>query len=221
MPSPALIVGLGGTGTMVATYTKKNLMETSGGVWPLKEVKILAFDTDTHQPEILGSRALATIPSKDPGSIRLGPGEFHFVGGNVQGLIREVEQGKHSHLRSWLQAEWYLKTLSDKVFNLNEGAGQFRQFGRLAVFKDVQNAPQSTIYNSLNDVLVKIQRDNPYLNHLQVFVIASLAGGTGAGMFTDIAYLIRKISEQSSVYLKNRDEHSGLFSFTRCFQPNC
>lgn len=203
MPSPALVVGLGGTGTLVATYVKKELMETSGGVWPLKEVKVLSFDTDTKQPEI-GGQGQIREAGQSTGAVRLANGEFFFTGGNVQALMREVANGKHAHLRNWLLADWYLSTISDKIFNLNEGAGQFRQFGRLAVFKDVATPSNSTIYNTLNDALVKLSRDNPGMTNLQVFVVSSLAGGTGAGMFADVAYLIRKISEQSSVNLKGK-----------------
>ena len=203
MPSPALVVGLGGTGTLVATYVKKELMETSGGIWPLKEVKVLSFDTDTKQPEI-GGQGQIREAGQSTGAVRLGNGEFFFTGGNVQALMREVANGKHEHLRNWLLADWYLSTISDKIFNLNEGAGQFRQFGRLAVFKDVATPSNSTIYNTLNDALVKLSRDNPNMISLQVFVISSLAGGTGAGMFADVAYLIRKIAEQSTVNLKGK-----------------
>ena len=195
MPSPALIVGLGGTGALVATYVKKNLMETSGGIWPLKEVKMLAFDTDTKQPEINGQVQIREV-GQSTGTVRLAHGEFFFIGGNVQALTREVAKGNHPHIQSWLMADWYLRTLSDKIFNLNEGAGQFRQFGRLAVFKNVATPANSTIYNTLNDALVKLSRDNPGMTNLQVFVISSLAGGTGAGMYADVTYLIRKISEQ-------------------------
>jgi hypothetical protein len=203
MPSPALIVGLGGTGALVATYVKKNLMETSGGIWPLKEVKILAFDTNTKQPEI-GGQGQIREAGQSTGAVRLANGEFFFTGGNVQGLMHEVAKGKQPHLQSWLMADWYLSTISDKVFNLNEGAGQFRQFGRLAVFKDVATPSNSTIYNTLNDALVKLSRDNSVLTNLPVFVISSLAGGTGTGMFADVTYLIRKISEQSRVNLKGK-----------------
>lgn len=203
MPSPALVVGLGGTGTLVATYVKKELMETSGGIWPLKEVKVLSFDTDTKQPEIGGQGRIREV-GQSTGAVRLTNGEFFFTGGNVQTLMREVVKGRHSHLRNWLLADWYLSTISDKTFNLNEGAGQFRQFGRLAVFKDVTAPAISIIYNTLNDALVKLSRDNPGMTNFQVFVISSLAGGTGAGMFADIAYLIRKISEQPSINLKGK-----------------
>jgi hypothetical protein len=192
MPSQALVIGLGGTGTLVATYVKKDLLETLKGEWPPKEVRVLAFDTDTKKPEI--------------GNICLEKGEFCFIGGNVQGLMREVAAGKHPHLRNWLLADWYLGTakLADKAYNLNEGAGQFRQFGRLTVFKDVATPSTSNLYSTLHDALTKIRLYNPLMKSLQVFIIASLAGGTGAGMYADVAHLIRKIAEQPDINLKKQ-----------------
>jgi len=216
MPSPALVVGIGGTGTLVATYVKKELMETSGGVWPLKEVKVLAYDTDNKPPD-LGGQGQIRQAGQTTGAVRLEPGEFCFIGGNVQALMREVANGKHDHLRNWLQAHWYMDTLSDKIFNLNEGAGQFRQFGRLAVFKDVATPSNSTLYGTLNDALVKLKRDNPTATSFQVFVTSSLAGGTGAGMFADVAYLIRKIAEQSNVNLKGKMSIRGYLVLPEAF----
>lgn len=216
MPSPALVVGVGGTGALVATYVKKELMETSGGVWPLKEVKVISFDTDKKQPE-LGAQGQVRGHGQTTGAVALSNGEFFFTGGNVRTLMEEVARGKHPHLGGWLLADWYLGTLSDKVFNLNEGAGQFRQFGRLAVFKDVATPANSIIFNTLNDALVKLSRDNPQMTSLQVFVISSLAGGTGAGMFADIAYLIRKIAEQSSVNLKDKMTIRGYLALPDAF----
>ena len=205
MPSPALIVGLGGTGTLVATYVKKELMETLDGKWPPKEARVLAFDTDTKLPEI-GGQGQIRQAGRSTGAVRLDTGEFFFVGGNVQGLMREVAAGKHPYLHNWLLADWYLgeAKLADKAYNLNEGAGQFRQFGRLAVFKDVSTPSNSTLLNTLRDALVKIKRDNSPITNLQVFIIASVAGGTGAGMYADVAHLIRKIAEQPAVDLKGK-----------------
>lgn len=203
MPSPALVVGLGGTGTLVATYIKKELIETSGGQWPLNEVKVISFDTDTRQPEI-GGQGQIRQAGQSTGAVRLGSGEFFPIVGTVQQLMRDVAAGKYPYIGKWLLADWYLRNLPDKMFHLNEGAGQFRQFGRLAIFRDLATPGQSTIYNTLNDALVKLSRDNPTLTNLQVFIVGSLAGGTGAGMFADIAYLIRKLSEQSTVNLKSK-----------------
>ena len=203
MPSPALVVGLGGTGTLVATYIKKELMETSGGRWPLKEVKVIAFDTDPRQPQIGGQGQIRQV-GQSTGAVRLESGEFVPVTGSVRQLMKDVAAGMYPHIGKWLLAEFYLNNLSDDMFNLNKGAGQFRQLGRLAIFRDLATPSQSAIYNILNDALLRLSRDNPALTSLQVFIVASLAGGTGSGMFADIAYLIHKLAAQPTVGLIDR-----------------
>jgi hypothetical protein len=88
------------------------------------------------------------------------------------------------------------------------GAGTRRQVGRLAFFihypairttvtrhikqmlKDATNRERSTVFD-----------DRPgkvYDDRLEVVIITSLAGGTGSGMFIDIAYLVRDILANDS-----------------------
>lgn len=202
MPVPALIIGLGGTGTWVATYVKKELLELEGN--PFNQVKIVAFDTVSQAEASVGGSGQLRGRGQSTGAVRLGTGEYFYTGGNVQSLMREVANGKHSHLGSWLLADFYLQTLADKTFNLNEGAGQFRQFGRLAVFRDVAAPSLSIIYGTLQDALVKLKRNNPTATSVQVFIVGSLAGGTGAGMFTDIAHMVREIAAQPNVDMKGK-----------------
>jgi len=113
MPSPALVVGLGGTGTLVATYIKKELMETSGGRWPLKEVKVIAFDTDPRQPQIGGQGQIRQV-GQSTGAVRLESGEFVPVTGSVRQLMKDVAAGMYPHIGKWLLAEFYLNNLSDR-----------------------------------------------------------------------------------------------------------
>lgn len=202
MAVPALIIGLGGTGSWVATYVKKELLELGGNT--RNQVQILAYDTIPESEATIGGTGQIRGRGETTGGVRLGPGEFFFIGGNVQQLMREVARGQHPHLGSWLMADWYLQTLADKTFNLNEGAGQFRQFGRMAIFKDVAAPSNSNIYGTINDALVKLKRNNPTMTGLQVFIVGSIAGGTGAGMFIDIAHLVRELSAQPNIGLKGK-----------------
>src|SRR5690606_29152949 len=62
----------------------------------------------------------------------------------------------------------------------------------------------STIYGTIQAALVKVKRNNPTLKSLQVFIVGSLAGGTGAGMFIDTAHLVREIATQDNLDLKGK-----------------
>lgn len=208
MPVPALVIGLGGSGTTVATYVKKELMESTQN-WPLKEVRILAFDTDTDAAKdaTIGASGQTRTGGLTTGGVRLREGgEFFYIGGNVKALVEQVAQGQHRHIGRWFQAETYLKDLSlpDNMYNLNVGAGQFRQFGRMAIFKDMIDASSRRVFNTLSDALTRIKQQNPALTNLQVFIIGSVAGGTGAGMFADVAHLVRSIAGQPNIQLQGK-----------------
>jgi hypothetical protein len=213
MPIPALVIGLGGTGAIVATHVKKELMESTN-TWPLKEVKILVFDTDTNAAKsaTVGASGQIRAGGLTTGGVQLREGgEFHYVGGFVKPLVEQVARGDHKHIGRWFQADAYLKELSlpDSMYNLNVGAGQFRQFGRLAVFKDMNDASARKVYNTISDAMSKIKQGNPTLKGLEVFIVGSVAGGTGAGMFADVAHLVRKISELPNVQLQGKVQIRG------------
>ncbi|MCB0136722.1 MAG: hypothetical protein KDD75_16575, partial [Caldilineaceae bacterium] len=133
--------------------------------------------------------------------IKLEPGEYIHVGGHVKDFVRDIAQDeeaeRYPHLRSWFQAKYYLDNLPDSQFHLDEGAGQFRQLGRMAIFNDVKATTTSLIYGQLNDTIQQLQRETN-TDNLQVFIVGSLAGGTGAGMFVDVAHLVRQIANQAS-----------------------
>ncbi len=208
MPVPALVIGLGGSGATVATYVKKELMESTQK-WPLPEVRILAFDTDTDAAKdaTIGASGQMRMGGLTTGGVRLREGgEFFYIGGNVKALVEQVAQGQHKHIGRWFQAETYLKDLSlpDNMYNLNVGAGQFRQFGRMAIFKDLNDASSRRVFNTLSDALTRLKQQNPTLTNLQVFIVGSVAGGTGAGMFADVAHLVRTIASQPNIQLQGK-----------------
>ena len=70
-----------------------------------------------------------------------------------------------------------------------------------AVFRDVSAPALSNIAKLLNTAMTEI-RNTATITNLDVFLIASVAGGTGAGMFVDIAYLVRKLAEENQNGLK-------------------
>ena len=71
---------------------------------------------------------------------------------------------------------------------VSEGAGQMRLLGRLAFFSGLQD-----IYQELGrakDILS--EATGPDSRNLRISIFCSLAGGTGSGMFMDLAILLRK-----------------------------
>ncbi|HEX5691334.1 MAG TPA: tubulin-like doman-containing protein, partial [Roseiflexaceae bacterium] len=188
--NPAIIIGLGGTGKWVLTYVKKNLLDIYGGEMP-KSVRLLSFDTTSEKI----SREGGAAPEDDArvGDVQLDKqSEFVYLGGNIQQICREIQdQGKHQHIRSWLQARTYLQTADSDAFDISRGAGQKRPFGRMAVFYDLQQAVQSKISNKIETALGEVVDANNRQEPVEIYIVASLAGGTGSGMVIDIAHLTR------------------------------
>ncbi len=189
MAVPGLVIGLGGTGQWALTHLKKNLIETYGKI-PLG-VKLLAFDLD-----LVDERAI--------GGIRLEPWEYVCLGDNLRSYVSDIASDGNNrlfpHVRSWFKADDYLPFLPNgepDVEPMDILRVQSRQLARLAIFRDLRYPPVSKVLARLMDSVQEIQRDtNPYT--LAVFLVGSLAGGAGAGMFVDVAHLVRQIAKEQA-----------------------
>jgi hypothetical protein len=197
MARPALLIGLGGTGQWVLTYVKKELLDYTKGEGVPPEVRLIAFDT-TRQIDEKKSKPDKEDPIVVNG-VHLDKDEFYHLGGNIEEIVRDIaEQGLHSHISSWLQAKTYLSRLGAGQYMLEEGAGQMRPFGRMAVFKDLESNPEnSKIFGTLRNAIQDVRREVSENRSLEISIIASLAGGTGAGMAIDVAHIVRTIAEDT------------------------
>ena len=195
MTRPAVIIGLGGTGQWVTTYVKKDLLEIGKGKLP-DNVRLLAFDTmpqATAETERAGGEKEVKV-----GTVRLETGiEFIHLGGNAFGLAKQVRDGKYPHIGSWFDADHYLRTLPPAAFNLAEGSGQIREFGRIAVFHDLTSPAASELWQRLYTAIQRAKQGVDQETQLEVIIVGSLAGGTGAGMLVDIPLLLRAIASEA------------------------
>lgn len=197
MPRPTIVIGLGGTGQWTLTFVKKDLLEINRDKMP-DSVRLLAFDT---MPQATAETAMATGGREKEvkvGAAKLDPEtEYVHVGGNVFGLSQQVMSGKHPHIGSWFQAKEWLNTLGEGAFNLAAGSGQIRAFGRMAIYSDLMMPASSKVWTALTGAIKSIQNEvgDPTQGQgrfqLEIIIVASLAGGTGAGMFMDMALLAR------------------------------
>jgi len=199
-PIPTLIVGLGGSGAATVMHVKTQLMNMYNNVMP-DTVGLIVFDTANNPLAQFRSGKQERKSGASYGSIELEPREYGHLGGRARDLAREVvdRPDAYSHLSSWLRAQNFLKSLPENVWNLEDGAGQIRQLGRLALFVDVAAPNQSQIYQRLNERINTLTRflTKPE-ESLTVFIIGSLAGGTGAGLFLDVPHLIRRLMETNN-----------------------
>ncbi len=86
--------------------------------------------------------------------------------------------------------------------NLDEGAGQVRLFGRLAYHWNARKIA-TTLQRAINDILLAGNPDEDFepleaggFKPLDVYIVSSLAGGTGSGMFLDVAMKVRQILKE-------------------------
>jgi hypothetical protein len=195
-PIPALIIGLGGSGAVTVMHVKQQLYNTYHNQMP-DSVGLLVLDTSQNPLIQFSDGGHKREQGMGFGQIAFEPREYAHLGGDAYDAITSLQvqnNGNFEHLGSWFQADEYLRTLHRHMFHLQNGAGQYRQFGRLALFMDLSAPNTSHFYTLVNERLSALKRQVGGDKQLPVFIIGSLAGGTGAGLFLDVAYLVRQLA---------------------------
>ncbi|HVR73357.1 MAG TPA: tubulin-like doman-containing protein, partial [Planctomycetota bacterium] len=187
-----LILGLGGTGQLVARHVKALLRRelNTPDFSDVPFVEILVLDT-TEQISLGGDT---------PESAGLSADEFSDLGGfNLQSVLAHREEYPEI---SWFPRGRYLPG------ELTLGAGGIRHVGRLcySIRRDGR-----MVYGRLSDKIRRLSspqvedREFFYFKEvirprlrsgLHIHVVASSAGGTGGGMFLPAAYDIRDWAER-------------------------
>ncbi len=192
MARPGLIIGLGGTGQWVLTFLKKELLEVGKGTMP-PGVKLLAFDTVSQATVTTGQSVKEKEQQEDIhlGAVRLVEGiEFISIGSNVSTLATQIAAGQHPHLQ-WFPAKSFLAKLPSAAFITKEGSGQIRHMGRISIFNDVMAIQRSQVLSRIRAAIQDLQKTVSRDRQLEIIIVGSLAGGTGAGMLVDMPILVR------------------------------
>jgi hypothetical protein len=209
---PTLLIGLGGSGKDVLLRVRRLFYERLGrnpdGSVGYPVIGYLALDTDPGSPKVFEGDApsefvLESIQFQRGGAIR----EFIDCSLGNEQLEEYVRGGRTQfpHVFRWLLPE------SCTRFGASisaHGAGQNRQIGRLAFFHHFEGTAdrkgiRPTLEHRLKQILSaattteanKWKGDTMQVaaNELDVIFVYSLAGGTGAGMFLDMAMLVREV----------------------------
>lgn len=187
-----MFIGLGGTGVDIIRMLKHDLLAKGGNI--PSHVQFLGIDTADQQ--LL------------PGIDILGNDEF------ISAQIREPEKYVNRKIHDPVQRWWPGLPKTRKA--MHEGAGQVRAVGRLALHKNlpmVKNAIQEKI-DKVVQVDVNARRRINLVsgaNPAQIYIICSLCGGTGSGMFLDVSLLCRE-------FMARRDNRiNGIFVLPEIF----
>jgi hypothetical protein len=183
--SRSIIIGLGGTGHDIVLDVRRRLIEKYGRLDRIPIVAFAVFDADAG---IKGSKPVSDDPVLDK-AINLDPADkIHTSVRGMDSLRREL--ASYPHLKSWLDPT----ALSGDV---ELGAGAVRARGRLAFFWNYNDLARK-IEEKHNQVKLDESVRHTIANGLTVgdgvtvYLVGSLMGGTGSGMFLDAAYTVRE-----------------------------
>lgn len=207
--SRTICIGLGGTGRDVLMRIRRLIVDRSGDLNKLPIVSFVHIDTDKSATQVTGIRTGSTYHGVD-----LSFKEAEKVSATmsskdvtmfVEGLERRSEYssyGPYDHI-----GRWFPPGLLRDIGAIEDGAKCIRPVGRLAFFHNYQKIKTSIVTaenrtRGHESFLLKSGlRIEPGLN---IFVVGSLCGGTGSGMFLDVAYSLRDIY---------RDETAKIFGY--------
>lgn len=181
---PTLLVGMGGTGAEVLIRVKRLLREHGAG--PDSLHRFLFIDTDR------------STFSQKPGYPRVEQFEQCLVGVD---RVRTVLDHRDMHAHIWRRfpptelKENYIRNLATGL-----GASQIRSLGALAFTLDYPQVRQG-LTNAFNELVEIARRKREAFDHqgaaiggdVAVYIVGSLAGGTGAGCFLDVALLAKDV----------------------------
>jgi hypothetical protein len=197
---PTLYIGLGGTGKDILLRFRKRLYDTyQTPRTPFASFLVL----DTDESKTAQDEAAAKLYR----NVVLDGNQEEFVSCAISAATYENVKG----LVQMLHDERFVPWLHENFFNdvnlvtIQQGAGTQRQAGRMAFYLHYPEIREHILHHLAR--MRKFAQNNPETNlkderftlannNLEVVIVTSLAGGTGSGMFIDVAYLIQDIIEK-------------------------
>lgn len=214
---PTLIVGAGGTGIKVCRYlqslAEENIDKDLKKMIDMGAVQMVGIDTDqksNEQVRLLDPKMVASseykagteepLPTRlwrlpknwihlDREALNHAVSRVHEVVGLDQKNGEFVEDYPLANIRNWFPLK-NEKTLDQITLGHSKlaGAAQWRPLGRMALFLNA-----TRVYETLQNVYKEVQQADPRQGPVRAFVISSLAGGTGSGMFWDLSFFLQMI----------------------------
>lgn len=181
----SLFIGLGGTGMTSLLYTKKMFIDTYGEVPPM--VAFLGIDTDGGW---YGK------------SLRLRNGDEVSLDNNEQLRILVAENPRPLFKNYSDHLKWISPANLSSLQALTLGAGQVRSNGRFAITYNEVNVKNKIkqVYDQVSSITHLLNEKYEILgNEIEINLVFSLCGGTGSGIFINVAYLIKELYPQAKI----------------------
>lgn len=193
---PALIIGLGHLGMTVVQRLKHELDLRLGGLERLPHLRLLVLDTD---PEVIraATRGCSGNGVSPVEGGRLSETNLLLAPLNRPSHYLKPREGRPD-VESWLHTRMLYRIPRSLVTT------GVRALGRLAFYDNypcIIQRLQAELDACMDPEALSsaVQQTGLGLrtNRVRVYVIASLAGGTGGGMFLDVAYNVRSLLMQA------------------------
>ena len=180
----SLFIGMGGTGMKTLVNTKRMFIETYGEVPPM--IGFLGIDTDR------GEYKKDTTKNKNNEAVILSPDET---------LPITVENAKEIyHVNA---PEGHMTWIPEKniyaLTSMTQGAGQIRTNGRFALtmnYRELKNKVVSAINKITQARIATNPKYELMSSDIEIHMVFSVCGGTGAGTFINMAYLLKEVAPQ-------------------------
>ncbi|HEX3725187.1 MAG TPA: tubulin-like doman-containing protein, partial [Pirellulales bacterium] len=184
---PVLFIGLGGCATRVFRRLRRRLCDRLGTMDAIPSVEMILLDTD--------ARSVSTATEGEPGTA-LDASE------TLATPLRRTEDYRSAagSILNSISRRW----LYNLPFSLQtEG---FRPLGRLAMVDHSRR-----VFERIRQAIAKITREENMIHTARttglelitrqprVFIVGSIAGGTGGGMALDLAYAVRSLLTQADL----------------------
>jgi hypothetical protein len=196
MSISTLVIGIGGTGVITLRALKKNYLDLAPKEEESDErvpASFLAFDFD-RSALLAGDEHDRFAPLEEK--------EFFYLNPNhIQDLLRNLDRGKDGELAwdkvlRWFPDRAHIQIPASEVEA--NGASQLRALGRLGfILNDeiIETAIRQHLCSLRTEINVeRLSQDR------RIILISSLAGGTGAGMMIDMAYVARRQEGRPRVF---------------------
>ena len=180
-----IAIGLGGTGIACLRALKKEVYDRlepdyyRDDVPCYKHIRFLGVDSDWANKR--GHGLIDTL-DKNTEFLNLGFDDFKI---------------KNNPSLKWLKAASTEPLGADSISILNDGAGAggVPQVGRLLL---LQNC--NSFVSKLTSLITEAKRDLPNGAEINVHIFTGIGGGTGAGTFLDVCYLVQHVLNSMGIY---------------------
>ncbi|MDJ0600934.1 MAG: tubulin-like doman-containing protein [Crocosphaera sp.] len=191
-----ICIGLGGTGLDILMRVRRSIVNRYGHLNNLPIVSFVHIDTDKSASLASSLRTGnvhhgvdLSLKESEKVSTTMSAIEVENFKNGLERRSSYDRQGPYDHISLWFPTK-----LLGNIKAIEDGAKAIRPVGRLAFFhnyrkiKTVIDAAERRTRGHQGTLLKSGIRVNEKLN---IFVVGSLCGGTGSGMFLDMAYSLR------------------------------